>query len=600
MHSQTLRRTRPAPSLVGLRAPVPVARLDRESSRLAFLQELSNWRGSDTFTQRDDRLWNRLLQHIDQPIEALELRGCRRALSRVPAAVMRAFIDARSQQEPVLLHVALPACLSFVPDWLTRCTTVKSVELPGFKGACADLGALPALTSVALGELGWKNLKLVLPNAQVSVTYVSPYELNETREVTLSGACRLKLRLHNLNHATSIPGSTIEIECRHISLVTLGQWAALDWRNLPIDHQPREALAWLHAAHQLESLVSLKTASDFTRLNRKPKDAHVVAIDRWNDFVVMQGDRLRAHGRSHTFALMTTPVHALALVFGIGSDGQCHVVCLDPNFVRHVRRASVGDGLEALFVDFAGNFDRYFSMPDQRAGPAVLVRVTFLSDPLRPKKAITTGPVALNLTFSGLPLTWHPSLVKECLITGAHTAFDQLGDAIERDGYRPSAELMQALVSGQDGAVIWSHKAAEFGHKEALRAWGACLLAAHNAGCLRVGELAQALSDAPGVHRDNLLAAALRASHPKVVSCVLDLLGDLFAAGALSRSDVYLICSFHHQAGGKLVDLVRSRRVARALYRGWAHLADKGALSVDQRERLKEALRPISHRWLPV
>lgn len=600
MHSQTLRRTRSAPSLVTHRAPVPVATSPRESSRLLFLQALSTWREEVTFTRRDDRLWNRLLQHIDKPTEALDLQGCRPALSGVPAEVMRAFIDARRQQEPALLHIALPAGMPFVPDWLTHCTTVRSVELPRFKGACADLSTLPALTSVALGELGWKDLKLVLPNAQVAVNHESPYQLNETRKTASSGVCRLKLRLHNLNHATSIPGTAIEIECRHIALVTLGQWAALDWRGLPIDQQPQGALAWLHAARQLESLVSLKTAKDFTRLSRKPGDAHVVAIDRWNDFAAMQGDRLRSHGRSHAFALMTTPVHALALVFGIGSDGGCHVACLDPNFSRHVQRASVGDGLEALFVDFEGNFDRYFSMPDQNAGPSALVRVTFLSDPLRPKKACTTGPVALNLAFAGLPFTWHPSLVKECLVTGAHTAFDQLCDAIKRDGYRPSTDLMRALLSGQDGAVVWSHKAAEFGHKAALRAWGACLLAAHNAGFLDKDELVHALSDSPGVHRDNLLAAALRASHPEVVSCVLDLLGDLFTAGALSRTDVYLICSFHHQAGGKLVDLVRSRRLARALYRGWARLAEKGALSEEQRERLKEALRPVSHRWLPV
>jgi hypothetical protein len=84
------------------------------------------------------------------------------------------------------------------------------------------------------------------------------------------------------------------------------------------------------------------------------------------------------------------------------------------------------------------------------------------------------------------------------------------------------------------------------------------------------------------------------------VSCVLDLLGDLYVAGALKRADVYLVCSFHHQAGAKLPDVVRSRRVARALYRGWARLGDRNALSDEQRRRLKEALRPVSHGWLPI
>lgn len=513
---------------------------------------------------------------------------------------MSAFVDVRGLLDPTLSHIGLPAGMSFVPDWLRRCTSVRSVALPGFIGACADFSPLPALESLALGALGWKKLKLVLPGEQVVVTYESLYQLQENRETTPSGACRLKLRLRNFNHAASIPGTQIEIECRHIALVTLGQWAARDWRSVPIDQQPLVALAWLHDIQQLESLVSLKTEKDFRRLHRNPKDAHVIAIDRWDEFVILQGERLRASGRTHAFALLTTPVHALALVFGIGSDGQCHVVCLDPNFALHVQRARAGEGLEALFVDFAGNFDRYFAMPVQAWGLASTVKVTFLSDPVRPGKASTTEPTVLGLALAGLPFTWHPNLVKECLVSGAHAAFEALRDAIRQDGYRPSAVVISALVSGRDGGVVWSHKAAEFGHKQVLRAWGACLLAASDAGCLPAGDLAQIFDPSPGIHQDNLLAVALRASHPGLVSCVLDLLGDLYVAGALKRADVYLVCSFHHQAGAKLPDVVRSRRVARALYRGWARLGDRNALSDEQRRRLKEALRPVSHGWLPI
>lgn len=600
MISQTLRRTHSAPPVLANHAPSPTVVSAKEAARLRCLEALSAWRGSDVFTVGDDRLCNRLLKQIDAPGESLDLQRCRRALSRVPAAVMKAFVEVRGHSDPALLHLRLPSGMSFVPAWLKQCPSVRSVALPGFKGTCADLSQLPNLESLALGELGWKDVKLVLPGERVEVTYTSPFQLLESRKTTPSGVCRLRLRLHNFNHATSIPGTNIEIQCRHIALATLGQWAALDWRGVLIDQQPLEALAWLHDVHQLESLVSLKMAKDFTRLNQKPKDAHIVAIDQWSDFVDCQGERMRARGRTHAFALMATPAHALALVFGLGSDGRCHVACLDPNFARHVRRASARDGLQALFVDFAGNFERYFSLPKQVGGPAGIVRVTFIGDPARPGKASTSDVPVLNLAFAGLPFSWHPGLVKDCLVTGARGALDALCDAMRRDGYQPPAEVIEALVWGQDDAVVWSHKAAEFGHEQVLRAWGACLLAAYNAGCLTQAALALALKHSPGWQQDNLLAVAVRSSHPGVVSCVLDLLGELHDAGALSAADVYLVCSFQHKVDAKLDELVRSRSVARALYRGWARLNKMGALSDEQRERLKDVLRPISHGWLPV